>query len=420
MTFVMGGANIYVSVFFICDKMEGRYHFKGRDFMINFGNQIQFKVYQTMPDPDPERLPIVYEEWEQQARAVLEDGPFYYIAGGAGGERTMDANLQSFNNWEIVPRMLRDVEERDLSIDLLGHTYSSPLLHAPIGVQSIIHPDGEIASAKASAALGVPYIASSASTAPMEDIAKAVGDAPKWFQLYWNRDPEVTASFLRRAEESGYSAIVVTLDTPMMAWRENDLKNVYLPFLMGEGIGNYLTDPAFCSQLPTSPKEDPEAAILHWTKTFGNPGLTWSDLSYIREHTSLPVLLKGILHPEDAQMALEHGVDGIIVSNHGGRQVDGAVGALDALVDVCAVVHDQIPVLMDGGVRRGADVVKALALGAAGVLVGRPCMYGLAVAGEKGVREVLQNMLADLDLTMALAGEKSVREMNRSIIKESK
>ncbi len=386
--------------------------------MKNFGNQVQFKVYQNMPSPDPNRLPVVYEEWEERAREVLEEGPFYYVAGGAGGENTMQANLQAFQRWKIVPRMLRNVEERDISIELFGQAYSSPLLLAPIGVQSIIHPEGEIAAARACAAMKIPYIASSASTKPMEEIAEAMGDAPKWFQLYWNKDPEVTASFLTRAEAAGYSAIVVTLDTAMMAWREQDLKNVYLPFLIGEGVGNYFTDPAFCSNLEESPEEDPASAIMHWTQTFGNPSLTWEDLAFLRKHTSLPILLKGILHPDDAKLAVEHGVDGIIVSNHGGRQVDGAIGALEALPQVCEAVQGKIPVLMDSGIRRGSDVVKALALGAKAVLVGRPCMYGLAVAGEEGVREVLQNMLADTDLTLALAGERSVRELNRSNLRK--
>ncbi|MGV3487179.1 MAG: lactate 2-monooxygenase [Tuberibacillus sp.] len=387
--------------------------------MTKYGNEIQFRVYQTMPNPNPHRLPVIFEEWEKRAREVLEDGPFYYVAGGAGGERTMRANLDAFNRWKIVPRMLRDVEDRDTTVELFGSTYSFPVLHAPIGVQSIIHPDGELASARACASMGVPYIASSASTVPMEVIAKEMGDAPRWFQLYWSKDPDVTASFLQRAEASGYSAIVVTLDTPMMAWREYDLKNVYLPFLIGEGVGNYFTDPAFCSKLSKSPKEDPLSATMYWAQVFGNAGLTWDDITFLRQKTKLPILLKGILHPDDAKKAVEYGADGIIVSNHGGRQVDGAIGALEALPKVCEIVDNQIPVLMDSGIRRGADIIKAIALGAKAVLVGRPCMYGLAVAGEKGVKEVLQNLLADMDITMALAGEKSVKEIDKSIIIES-
>ncbi|GAB4074182.1 lactate 2-monooxygenase [Barrientosiimonas marina] len=386
--------------------------------MANFGNQVQFQKYRTMQNPDPHRLPVVYEEWERKARDVLEDGPYYYVAGGAGGGKTMNSNLNAFNQWHLVPRMLRDVEERDLTVNLFGETYNYPVLHAPIGVQSIIHEEGDLGSARACAEMGIPFIASSASTEPMETIADEMGEAPKWFQLYWNKNPDVTASFLERAESSGYSAIVVTLDTHTLAWREYDLKNVYLPFLMGEGVGNYMSDPAFRAKLEKSPEEDPLSATMQWTELFGNPGLTWDDLSFLREHTSLPILLKGILHPDDAKLAMEHGVDGIIVSNHGGRQVDGAISALDALPQVMDVVQDKLPVLMDSGIRRGSDILKAMALGAKAVLVGRPCMYGLAAAGEEGVHEVLQNMLADMDLTMGLAGVKSVHELTPSHLEE--
>lgn len=267
--------------------------------MENIGNQVQFQIYQTMTNPDPDRLPVVHEEWEKRAREVLEDGPYYYIAGGAGGEKTVAANLRAFDHWKIAPRMLRNVEQRDISIELLGQTYPFPLLLAPVGVQSIIHPEGELASARACAELGIPYITSSASSWPMEKIAEVMGDAPRWFQLYWSKDPEITVSFLNRAEASGHSAIVVTLDTPMMGWREFDLKNVYLPLLMGEGIGNYVSDPAFCSRLEKSPKEDPASAIMYWARVFGNASLTWDDLAFLRMHTRLPILLKGIVHPED-------------------------------------------------------------------------------------------------------------------------
>ncbi len=387
--------------------------------MSNFGNQVQFNVYQTMTSPDPERLPVVYEDWERQARDVLEDGPYYYVAGGAGGGKTMKSNLRAFDRWNIVHRMLRNVEDRDLSVNLFGHTYNFPLLHAPIGVQSIIHEEGDFGSARACAEMDVPFIASSASTVPMEKIAEAMGDAPRWFQLYWGKDPDVTASFLKRAEASGYSAIVVTLDTPMLAWREYDLKNVYLPFLLGEGVGNYLTDPAFRSKLEKPPEEDPTAAIMHWTQVFGNAGLTWEDIAFLRKHTNLPILLKGILDPEDAKLALDYGADGIIVSNHGGRQVDGAIGALEALPQVCNAVQDKIPVLMDSGIRRGSDIIKAMSLGAKAVLVGRPFMNGLAVAGGDGVKEVMKNMIADFDLTLALSGKRSVEELDKSLLRES-
>lgn len=384
--------------------------------MSNYGDEIQFQIYQTMDNPDPERLPIRFEEWEQRARRVLEDGPYFYVAGGAGAEKTMKANLEAFDHRKIVQRMLCGVGNRDLSVELFGQTYPYPILHAPIGVQSIIHKESDLGSARACAGLGIPFIASSASTEPMEKIAETMGDAPRWFQLYWSKIPDIAASFLQRAEASGYSAIIVTLDTPMMAWREHDLENVYLPFLLGEGLGNYFTDPAFCAALKKSPREDPASAIMHWTQIFGNTGLTWADLAFLRKNTKLPILLKGILHPDDAKLAVKHGADGIIVSNHGGRQVDGAIAALDALPFVCDAVDGEIPVLMDSGIRRGSDVIKALALGAEAVLVGRPCMYGLAVAGELGVKTVLQNLIADFDITMALAGKSAVRSLDSSIL----
>ncbi len=387
--------------------------------MPNFGNRVQFEIYQTMPNPSFDRLPVKFEEWQARAREVLDDGPYYYVAGGAGGERTMTANLQAFDRWKLVPHMLRNVEERELSVELFGYTYDFPLLLAPIGVQSIIHKDGELASAKACAEMGVPFITSSASSVAMEEIANVMEDAPRWFQLYWSKDEEITASFLKRAEASGHSAIVVTLDTPMMAWREHDLKNVYLPFLAGEGVGNYLSDPIFCSKLKKSPAEDPSAAIMYWSQIFGNSSLTWENIAFLREHTKLPIILKGILHPDDAELAIEHGVDGIIVSNHGGRQVDGAIGALDALPLICDVVQDRIPVLMDSGIRRGSDVIKAMALGAKAVLIGRPVMYGLAVGGEQGVKEVFRNIIADTDITLGLIGEKSVRNLKPTLLRES-
>lgn len=385
--------------------------------MKNIGEKTQYDIYLTMQNPDPNRLPVLYEDWEDLARDKLADGPYHYLASGAGGEQTMKANREAFNRQALLPRMMNNVEERDLSVELFGETLTYPILPAPIGVQSIIHPDGEIASAKASANIGVPYITSSASTVPMEQIAEAMGDAPRWFQLYWSKDPDVTASFLKRAEASGHSAIMVTLDTPMLAWREFDLKNVYLPFLAGEGVGNYFTDPAFLSKLEKSPREDPKAATLYWAKIFGNPSLTWKDIDFIRQHTDLPIILKGIMHPDDARMALKHGVDGIIVSNHGGRQVDGALGTLDALPDIVEVINEQIPVLMDSGIRRGSDVIKAMALGAKAVLVGRPCMYGLAVQGQEGMETVLKNLLSDLDITLGLVGKNAITQLDSTILK---
>ncbi|KPL59055.1 lactate 2-monooxygenase [Rossellomorea vietnamensis] len=385
--------------------------------MNQYGNHVQNQIYQKKVRPS---IPFRFEELEQMAREKLEDGPFYYVAGGAGGEETMRANRSALDRWQIVPRMLNNVRNRDLKVTLFGETYSSPLLLAPIGVQSIVHPDGELASARAAASMNVPFIASSASTYSMEEIASVMGDSPRWFQLYWSNDLEIAASMLRRAEASGYSAIVVTLDAPMMAWREYDLENAYLPFLSGEGVGNYVSDPVFRSKLKDPPEVDGNAAAILWSQVFGNASLTWDDLDFLREHTRLPILLKGILHPDDAKLAVDRGMDGIIVSNHGGRQVDGAIGALDSLPVICDVVNGRIPVLFDSGIRRGADVVKALALGADSVLIGRPYMYGLTLAGEQGVKDVIRNILADLDLTLALSGQSSISECDPSLLTDVK
>lgn len=382
--------------------------------MPGFGNVVQAQHYQRMKNE--EKLPVSVERWEQQARLKLEDGPFWYVAGGAGAGDTMKANLESFQRWSITPRMFNDVDTRDMSVTILGQTFPYPLLLAPIGVQSIVHDDAEIASAKAAAEMNVPFITSSASSRSMEDIAKAIGDKPKWFQLYWGKDEDVTASMLKRAEQAGYSAIVITLDTQMLSWREEDLENAYLPFLQAEGIANYLSDPAFRSKLKKSPEEDVMGAVQYFLRIFSNASLTWKDLAFIREHTQLPIVLKGILHPGDAELAMYHGADGIIVSNHGGRQVNGAISALDALAEVSQVTQGRIPLLMDSGIRRGSDILKALALGASAVLVGRPYIYGLAVSGQKGVEEVIRNLLADFDLTMALSGKKSVSEIDRSLL----
>lgn len=382
--------------------------------MKNFGNQVQFTVYQQLEE---NIIPVSYEELEARAKEELDAKPYDYVAASAGIEDTAKENNLAFRKWKIVPRMLRDTSERDLSIELFGRKLNVPILLAPIGVQSIVHPQGELASARAAASMGVPFVASTASTFSLEKISAETEGAEKWFQLYWSADHELAGSMVERAEAAGYGAIVVTLDTPMMGWREKDIHHAYLPFLEAKGIGNYLEDPVFCSRLERSPQEDIRSAIMHWAKVFGNPSLTWRDLEFLRSRTRLPILLKGVLHPDDAKLALDSGIDGLIVSNHGGRQVDGAITAIDALPDIVDTVQGDIPVLMDSGIRRGADIVKAIALGANAVLLGRPYMYGLALAGEDGVRQVLRNLIADFDLTMALSGNRSVSELGRGLLK---
>jgi lactate 2-monooxygenase len=384
---------------------------------MSYGNLVQAKVYQHLEE---NIIPVSFDELERKAKEHLDAKPYDYVAASAGAEVTVKENNKSFDNWQIVPRMLRDTSTRDLSVELFGKTYKYPLLCAPVGVQSIIHPEGELASARAASAMEVPFIASTASTHSLEKTAEVMDQGDRWYQLYWSSDKEIAASMVKRAEAAGYGAIVITLDTPMMGWREKDIEHSYLPFLQAEGIGNYLSDPVFCSRLEKSPQEDIRSAIMYWSQVFGNPSLTWDDLAFIKEQTTLPILLKGILHPDDAKLAIQHGVDGIIVSNHGGRQVDGAIPAIEALPEVVDAVKGRIPVLMDSGIRRGSDVVKAIALGAKAVLVGRPYLYGLALAGEEGVKQVLRNLIADYDLTLALSGKSSTRELNIDMLRYKK
>jgi isopentenyl diphosphate isomerase/L-lactate dehydrogenase-like FMN-dependent dehydrogenase len=251
----------------------------------------------------------------------------------------------------------------------------------------------------------------------MEEIAEANGDAPRWYQLYWPTDEELAASLVRRAEEAGYSALVVTIDNFIVGWKPRDLQQAYVPFLEGIGIAQYTSDPVFRAALDKSPEEDIGAAVGHFLGLFNNPGLTWNDLDWLRGRTSLPIVLKGILHPDDAREAKERGVDGLIVSNHGGRQVDGAIASLDALPDIADAVGDDLALLLDSGIRSGADAVKALALGADAVLLGRPYLWGLALGGQAGVETVLRSFLAELDLTLALTGHAALDELDRSALR---
>jgi lactate 2-monooxygenase len=361
--------------------------------------------------------PLDWRELERDAYAMLARGPRGYIQGGAGLGETIRANREAFDAWRIVPRMLRDVSERTLERTVLGTKMSAPVLMAPIGVQTVAHEDGELASARAAAHVGVPLIASTAASHTIEQIAEAAGEQSCWYQLYWPRDRELARSFIDRSEKAGYEAIVVTLDTWLLGWRPADLTDGFLPFLRGEGNANYLQDPVFRAALPKPPEEDLPTAVAYWAWQFSNPSVTWDDLAFLRECTKLPIVLKGIQSAEDARLAVEHGIEGIVVSNHGGRQVDGAIGALQALPGVVEAVGDCCEVLFDSGIRSGADALKALALGARAVCLGRPYVWGLALAGELGVIEVLRAFLADLDLNMALSGHASIDEVGMHTLK---
>ncbi|GAW48121.1 MULTISPECIES: alpha-hydroxy-acid oxidizing protein [unclassified Nocardioides] len=419
--------------------------------MVSIGREIQGRIYRAGVFGHRPVVPVEPSALEAAAHRRMSPQAWAYVAGGAGQHRTVQANLDAFGRHRIVPRMLVDVGERDQSVDLLGRRLPSPLLLAPIGVLEMAHRDAEYAVAEAARALGIPMIISTQGSVPMEDTARALGDTPRLFQLYWSREDAVVDSFVARAEAIGSDAIVVTLDTHVLGWRTRDLDLGYLPFARAEGIAQYTSDPAFrglAEARSTVPSTEPtprptpaavralvsmarhypgrfldnlrspvpRAAVETFLDVFSRSTLTWADLDYLRRRTSLPIYLKGIQDPRDAALAIEHGVDGIVVSNHGGRQVDGAIGSLDALPGIVDRVDGRIPVLFDSGVRSGADAFIALALGAQAVLVGRPWVYGLALAGADGVRAVMEHMLAELDLTMGLSGVSAIDEITRDLL----
>jgi lactate 2-monooxygenase len=414
---------------------------------IGYGRQRQADIYLAGVRGQKPSVPQSAAALERRAEREMSKEGFAYIAGGAGLETTMKANRAAFERVRIVPRMLRGPATRKLEAELFGRALPAPLLLAPIGVLEMAHRDADVAVARAAAAEGVPMIFSSQASRPLEECAAAMGDAPRWFQLYMSTSDELVRSFVSRAERAGCEAIVVTVDTTMLGWRLRDLDLGYLPFLAGKGIAQYVTDPVFQRLVDDAPPPErgpvtpaavralwrlaraypgstsanlrsprPRQAVRTFLDVFARPSLNWQDLAIVRDATELPILLKGILHPNDARRALDEGVDGIVVSNHGGRQVDGAIASLDALPAIVEAVGGRAPILLDSGIRGGADVFKALALGATAVLIGRPYCYGLAVAGESGVREVIQNFGADFDLTLGLAGCASLAELGREMI----
>ena len=379
----------------------------------DYQTEIYFNALQgVLPD-----LPMAYAELEERAAATLPPTLWSYVAGGAGDEATQRANAAAFGHWGLIPRMLVGAKQRDLSVDLFGLRLAGPLLLAPVGVLGLCAQDGhgDLATARASARLGVPMIASTLSVDPVEEVGKELGDTPGFFQLYTPTDRELAESLVRRAETAGFKGLVVTLDTWIPGWRPRDLAGGNFPQLRGHCLANYFTDPVFRSRLAQPPEENPGAAIIHWAGTFGNP-LTWEDLSWLRSLTQLPLILKGLCHPEDVRRAKDAGVDGIYCSNHGGRQANGGLPALDALPDVVEAA-DGLPVLFDSGVRSGADVVKALALGATAVAIGRPYVYGLALGGEAGVVHVLRSLLAEADLIMAVDGYPSLDSLTPAALR---
>ncbi len=411
------------------------------------GRDTQSTIYRDGASGRRPLVPTGPRQLYEAAHAAMSPEAWAYVAGSSGSESTASANREALDRWRILPRVLRNVATRDLSVELFGHRYPSPVIAAPIGALELVHRDADVAVARATADLGIPYIFSNQASRSMEETSAVMGEAPRWFQLYWSSSDDLVASLLRRAEGAGAQAIVITLDTHTLGWRPRDLDLAYLPFIHGMGIAQYTSDPVFRAMVreraaaPASgPRPrvtgaairtlmdmtrrypgrfaeklrsgEPKAAVETFLDVFSRPSLTWDELAFARKNTKLPIVLKGIQHPDDAKRALKAGVDGIVVSNHGGRQIDGAIGSLDALPAVVDAVNGAMPVVFDSGIRGGSDILKAIALGAAAVLVGRPWVYGLAIAGSDGVREVLRNLVAEFDIALGLSGHSSVAELS--------
>ncbi|MFW3172579.1 alpha-hydroxy-acid oxidizing protein [Geodermatophilus sp. CPCC 206100] len=425
------------------------------------GRRRQDEVYRAGVYGRRPRVPTAARALQRRARAALTPRAYAYVAGGAGGEATQRANRAAFDRWAVVPRVLRDVSVRDTSVELFGRRLPAPLLLGPVGALELVHPEADLAVARAAAALGVPMVFSNQASVPMEACAAAMDGGPRWFQLYWSTSDELVESLVARAEACGCDALVVTLDTTMLGWRPRDLDQGHLPFALGKGIAQYTSDPVFrrlVEQRATAPapvrpgasaERDrqprptlsavralvgmarawpgplvgnlrsplPRAAVETFLAIYSRPSITWSDLAWLRSRTRLPIVLKGVLHPDDARRALDEGVDGVVVSSHGGRQVDRSIAALDALPEVVAAVGDRAPVLLDSGVRSGAEVLTAVALGARAVLLGRPFVWGLGLAGEAGVRQVVSDVLAEFDLSLGLTGHTAVGQLGPEVLR---
>jgi isopentenyl diphosphate isomerase/L-lactate dehydrogenase-like FMN-dependent dehydrogenase len=418
------------------------------------GRRRQDEIYRAGVFGRSPRVPTAGRALQARAKQALRPRAYAYVAGGAGDEATQRANRAAFDRWAVVPRVLRDVSHRDTSVELFGRRLPSPLLLAPVGALELVHAEADLAVARAAASLGVPMVFSNQASVSMETCAAAMGEAPRWFQLYWSTSDGLVESLVRRAEAAGCEALVVTLDTTMLGWRPRDLDLGHLPFALGKGIAQYTSDPVFRGLVeqraaaalqnrgpqprptpaavkalvgmarawPGSFRDNlrsplPRAAVETFLGIYSRPSITWADLAWLRARTRLPILLKGVLHPDDARRALDEGVDGVVVSTHGGRQVDRSISALDALPDVVAAIDERAPVLLDSGIRSGADVFTAVALGARAVLLGRPFAWGLALAGQEGVRQVIADVMGEFDLTLGLTGHTAVDQLSPDVLR---
>jgi isopentenyl diphosphate isomerase/L-lactate dehydrogenase-like FMN-dependent dehydrogenase len=421
------------------------------------GRRRQNEVYRAGVYGRSPRVPVAARKLQEAAKKALNARAYAYVAGGAGDEVTQRANRAAFDQWAVVPRVLRDVSSRDTSVEIFGRRIPAPLLLGPVGALELVDDEADLAVARAAAATGVPMVFSNQASYSMEDCAAVMGSgpdaAPRWFQLYWSTSDELVESLVGRAEKAGCDAVVVTLDTTMLGWRPRDLDLGHLPFALGKGIAQYTSDPVFrrlveekvaaggpeepqprptpaavralvgmAKAWPGSFRDNlrsplPRAAVETFLGIYSRPSITWDDLAWLRSKTRLPILLKGVLHPDDARRALDAGVDGLVVSTHGGRQVDRSISALDALPEVLGAVAGRAPVLLDSGIRSGADVFTAVALGATAVLLGRPFAWGLALAGEQGVRQVISDVVGEFDLTLGLTGHTAVDQLSPDILR---
>jgi lactate 2-monooxygenase len=382
--------------------------------MGNLGVNYQVRRYLGMDENAD--LPVSVNDWREEARKKMSPEAWSYLEGSAGSESTERGNESSMERYRLRPRYLRNVENCDLSSEFLGKKHKFPVALAPIGVTSIINEGAEIAIGKAAQNLGIPFALSTVSSKSIEEVAAAVPDAEKWFQLYPGKDPDVMKSFIRRAEKSGYSAIVVTVDTTMLGWRERDLKLSYLPFLKGYGLANFLSDPEFQNLLDKPPQEDIKAAIMKFSDIYVNPAFSWDNLKEIVGLTKLPVILKGVTHTDDVNQAFSLGVRAVVISNHGGRQVDGAISSIDALYEIWKNGDIKGEIMFDSGIRHASDIVKAITMGASAVLIGRTYCYALAVAGQRGIEAYMNQLLSELNLQVALAGNSCIQDLRNGEI----
>ncbi|MBP6985230.1 MAG: alpha-hydroxy-acid oxidizing protein [Alphaproteobacteria bacterium] len=412
----------------------------------------QFEIMLKGVSGEKPKIPVRLDQLEGEAQKYMTEGAFSYVATGSGRGTTTQRNKDAFKKWVIIPRVLQNTNNLSTSVEIFGKKHDYPFLLGPLALHSERGKPGEASVGRAAASENIGMVFSSYASTPMEVVAAGMGDCTRWFQNIWTQSERLNESLLRRAEACGCSALVFTIDAPVVGWRTQDLTLGYSPFENSHGMGQYFSDPVFKEMLDVYMKSDaempspkinftlikyligmarhypgntlsnlfslrPQKALMLVSHLTSERSLTWEEIRSVRKLTKLPIIVKGILNPEDAKLAVKYGMDALVVSNHGGRQLSSAIPSLDALPDVIEAVNGKIPVFMDSGIRGGSDIFKALALGAHAVFIGRPYLFALAIAGEAGVKELIQNLKAEFELLMILSGCKSISEINRDRIK---